>query len=237
MKNLYIFDVDGVLTDRSMPIEPKFKNWFMGWAQGTDVEICYVTGSNREKTEQQIGKDMLDLAPLSFHCLGNSIWINGTETVINEFTFTEDERNWLENEILKSPFNLKTGNHIEVRKGSINFSIVGRNASYEQRQLYKKYDEEKNERVDILERFINKFTHFDAFIGGDISIDICVKGGHKGFALSFLNPFAYENLYSFGDKYTKYGVDFPFTQYTAKNYKFFPIDDGYQQTFATIKKL
>jgi phosphomannomutase len=237
MKNLYIFDVDGVLTDRSMPVDAKFKEWFMGWAKNENVQVCYNTGSNREKTEKQIGKDMLDLAPISFHCLGNSIWIDGRETVINEFQLTQEEISWLENEVQVSPFPIKTGNHIELRRGSVNFSIVGRNANNEQRQLYKEYDTDKQERLDVLMRFLEKFTHFDAFIGGDISIDICVRGAHKGLSFNFINPFAYENVYAFGDKYMQYGVDHPFTYYGPKNYKFFPIDNGFTQTFVTINNL
>lgn len=237
MKNLYIFDVDGVLTDRSMPVDIKFKEWFMNWAQNKMYEICYNTGSNREKTEEQIGQDMLNLANTSYHCLGNSIWINGNETVVNEFTLTQEEMNWLENEVQQSNFAIKTGNHIELRKGSVNFSIVGRNANIEQRQMYKKYDDEKQERLDILKRFTEKFYHFDAFIGGDISIDICIRGAHKGAALKFLDPFAYRNVYAFGDKYKRYGVDFPLTQYNPINYKFIPIDNGYTQTFKVLQTL
>lgn len=237
MKNLYMFDVDGVLTERSMPIEPTFKKWFINWAKQDNVEICYNTGSNREKTEKQIGKDMLDLAPISFHCLGNSIWINGNETVINEFQLTHDEILWLENQVNISKFQTKTGNHIEVRKGSVNFSIVGRNANMEERLLYKKYDQQTNERLDIIKRFIETFTHYDAFIGGDISIDICIRGAHKGLSISLIDPYAYEKVYAFGDKYTQYGVDYPLAIYYPKNYKFIPIDNGYSETFTTIKKL
>ena len=66
------------------------------------------------------------------------------------------------------------------KTGSFNFSVVGRNANEEQREQYKIYDNEKQERLNIRESSKQKFPRFDVFIGGDISIDICLRGAHKG---------------------------------------------------------
>lgn len=238
-KQLFIFDVDGVLCDRSMPINPEFEQWFTVWAKSSNQEIHYLTGSNREKTELQIGKQMLDLASISFHCLGNSIWIDGYENVINTFDLNEEEIIWLENKVIQSPYPEKTGKHIEPRKGSVNFSIVGRNATIEQRLKYKEYDEQNNERLSILKEFITAFPHFDAFIGGDISIDICLRGAHKGLPLTYLPFMDYDAVYAFGDKGTQHGVDFPMTYLKSPlpHYKYIQIDNGYKQTWEILKTL
>ena len=46
----------------------------------------------------------------------------------------------------KSDFPVKTGRHYEERVGMINYSIVGRNATQEQRKLYEECDSDKQVR-------------------------------------------------------------------------------------------
>jgi phosphomannomutase len=237
IQKLFIFDVDGVLCDRSMPIDPEFKKWFLIWAKRFKHSIYYLTGSNREKTELQIGKEMLELADISFHCLGNSVWIDGRENIINTFQLNQDEINWLESKVKASPYPEKTGKHIEPRTGSVNFSIVGRNATVEQRLRYKQYDEETNERITILQEFIKTFPHFDAFVGGDISIDICLRGAHKGLALKYAPWNDYHSIYAFGDKGMEYGVDYPLSKFKALAYRYIQIDNGYKETWEILKNL
>ena len=230
-----MFDVDGVLCDRGMPIPEDFKQWFLNWAKRGQL-IHYNTGSNREKTIQQIGQEMVDLAEISFHCLGNSIYFKDKGVTINSFVLSEEETNWLMNQVIQSPFPLKVGNHIEHRQGSVNFSVIGRNATIEQRKQYREYDDVNQERLRILKEFVVRFPKYEAYVGGDISIDICLKDCNKALPLKLWIPH-HGPTYVFGDKGMEYGVDYPLRKFHKHNYHYVQIDDGYKQTWEFLKTI
>ena len=52
----YIFDVDGTLTPSRQQIDFDFLNFLLDFANRNDVYL--VTGSDRPKTIEQIGKDL-----------------------------------------------------------------------------------------------------------------------------------------------------------------------------------
>ena len=57
MENMkFIFDVDGTLTPSRRQIEPDFLQFFLDFVDNHEVYL--VTGSNREKTIEQIGVDL-----------------------------------------------------------------------------------------------------------------------------------------------------------------------------------
>ena len=74
---------------------------------------------------------------------------------------------------------IKTGNHIEDRGSMLNFSIVGRNCSLEQRMEYFEYDNRTGERESIANEINHRWDNIEAVIGGQISIDITPKGMNK----------------------------------------------------------
>ena len=76
----------------------------------------------------------------------------------------------------ESQFSLRTGNHIEERSGMVNFSVVGRNATAEQRAKYVEYDTVKNERTNIANAFNTMFPELQATVGGETGIDIAPRG-------------------------------------------------------------
>jgi len=239
MKNItWLFDVDGVLCDTGERATDEFKDWFINWAQ--DKRICLVTGSQREKTIYQVGQEIVDMAFMNFNCLGNSIWMYGKETLINQIVLHDDERNWLEDAVLNSRFHIKTGNHIELRNGSINFSTIGRNATPDQRLLYKQWELINKERDEISINFVNTFNRFEAYIGGDTSIDICLSGANKSQCIDLLpNEVLYSDslLYFFGDKCGPRGIDQPIS-YAVGILPFgksFSVT-GYKDTWAILKE-
>lgn len=229
----YVFDVDGVLCDRNENIDSEFKAWFKYWAK--DKEIYFVTGSERYRTIEQIGLDLVDMAKISFHCLGNSIWINGKEFLINQIKPTQEEYDFLNACMKTSNFICKTGNHIEIRKGSINFSVVGRNATKDQRKQYVQYDSLTQERLKIVREIKTKFPRLDAFLGGDVSIDICLRGADKA---QCYNLIATRKLHFFGDRTHPYGIDEPFAKLCRGDSLFsHQINNGYMQTWELLKTL
>ena len=65
------------------------------------------------------------------------------------------------------------------RVGMVNFSIVGRNASMEQRKAYEEYDAKFKEREKIVEKLSEKHNGLEFVIGGAVSIDIFNEGNDK----------------------------------------------------------
>ena len=177
---IFLFDIDGVLTDTGASIEPEFKDWFIHWRDTWNYTYVLVTGSTYERTLEQIGSDITENAVLVANCMGNSITQEGRSVTVNEFEFTEEENEFLQSKLETSPYPVRAGTHIALRPGSVNFSIVGRDATELQRQEYKHYDLVEQERLALAKEFKEKFPRFDVFIGGDISIDICLRGAHKG---------------------------------------------------------
>jgi len=203
--NSFIFDVDGTLTPSRGIIDPDFKIWFLDFCQSNRVYL--VTGSDYPKTEEQLGKDVLDRIKLLFNCSGNEVYHKKSLIQSNIWIPDADVTDWLEKELRNSKFPLRTGNHIEKRAGTLNFSVLGRNCTLKERQLYIKWDEESRERERISLAFNHKFSDLEARIGGETGLDIFPKGKDKSQVLSLIPK--EEKLYFFGDKNTPGGNDFP----------------------------
>lgn len=246
MNNLYVFDVDGVLCDRGENIDPDFKSWFLDWIENKKFSL--LTGSGREKTIDQISSIIVDKSVISYHCMGNNIWMNNREISINQFTLKKEEYDFIQDYINQHEFPIKTGYHIDIRKGSVNFSLVGRNATQEQRNFYTRFDNMFKDRLSFIRKFCSKFPRFEAYLGGDISVDICLAGCNKSQILEFCVPF--DNFYFFGDRCYEHGIDQPLSQYlTYRNLDhiktnmmdfpmiYFQINDGYKQTWEILKNL
>ena len=62
----------------------------------------------------------------------------------------------LERYVMNSDYHTKTGRHYEERVGMVNFSIVGRNATMEERKQYEEYDTEHREREKIVANLSEK---------------------------------------------------------------------------------
>jgi phosphomannomutase len=174
----YIFDVDGTLTPSLTKIDKKFHNWFLKWMDGKTVFL--VTGSDREKTLNQLGERIVFNANMAFHCSGNVLYAGDTILRKKRWSPTPEQVDWLNNELDSSKYPERTGKHFEHRDGAINFSIVGRNAVGDERTRYHEWDLKTNERVSMAERFKEKFPEIDAVIGGLTGLDIYPVGQDKG---------------------------------------------------------
>lgn len=232
----WVFDVDGVLCNTNELARPEFCSWFEQWSHGKKYYL--VTGGLRENTVAQMGQDIVDKSLITFNCLGNSIWQNNEQTLINQFTLTPEEQNWLEERVASSKFKFKTGRHINMRFGSMNFSTIGRNASMEERLQYKHWDLHHQERATIARDFVTLFPRFEAYLGGDISIDICLKGANKGRCVNVIRSHANDHIFFFGDKCYPGGIDEPFAKQCREDLgdKIFHVS-GYQETWNILKGL
>jgi phosphomannomutase len=198
-KICYIFDVDGTLTEPREEMNQSFANEFLFWSMGKQ---CYIsTGSDFQKTKQQVPWDVLDCFKSIFCCMGNEVR-NSIGNIIHksEFTLPDSLEQDLAVFLQNTAFPYKTGNHIEPRTGMVNFSIVGRNATQEQRKEYSAWDNANMERANIAEFINQNYPALDATVGGSISIDIIEFGQDKGQTIHYLENAGATKIVFVGDK-------------------------------------
>lgn len=201
----YVFDVDGTLTPSRSKMDPAFKDWFVAWQKTHNTYL--VTGSDYPKTLAQVGEEVIDNAKMIFNCCGNEVRIGKLITHASNWQPPHELIDALDEELTNSKFPLRTGNHIEIRTGLVNFSVLGRNADPVQRDTYKKYDEEHGERIEIALRLERQFEDIDFMIGGDTGIDIYPTGKDKRQVLDFIKSDG--PVIFFGDKTLPGGNDYP----------------------------
>tara|TARA_Y100000592_G_scaffold530_1_gene875 strand:+ start:401 stop:1678 length:1278 start_codon:yes stop_codon:yes gene_type:complete len=220
---VYIFDVDGTLTPSRLPMTKQFKKFFSVWL-GTHP-FYLVTGSDLPKLQEQ----MCGLEKLSngiFTCCGNQ-YFKPTENDFNsiydnKFKLSKKLKSTLEIILASNPYPHRFGNHIEDRGSMVNFSIVGRDCTQEQREDFFKWDNEKNERKKISTFLKHKFKDLDAVLGGQISIDIYPKGNDKSQVLQHIEqdfsiPFYNQPSFVFiGDRTKEGGNDYPLAKLMEK---------------------
>lgn len=200
----YIFDVDGTLTPSRGTIDVDFSWWFAKFAEANEVYL--VTGSDREKTLEQVGQTIYSLCKRVYQCAGNDVWEGHKNIYTNNIDIDPDMKAMLEQYLKDSKFGARTGNHIEVRPGLINFSIVGRNATSVERKMYVAWDSVTSERQEIADNLNAMFNDFDVTVAGETGVDIVPKGKDKSQILKdFDNP---KECHFFGDKMEFGGNDY-----------------------------
>lgn len=205
MSTAYLFDVDGTLTPSRRSMDPEFRIWFCNFISENAVYL--VTGSDYEKTVEQLGVTITENVKAVYNCSGNDVWIGGKNVHTNDWRLPEEMHTFLAERLTASGFPLRTGLHFEHRPGMLNFSVVGRNATMGERKLYVDYDTEHNERDTIVKEFNTMFgAEVVATAGGETGIDIYPVGKDKAQILSDLSY--YDSIVFFGDRCDPQGNDY-----------------------------
>lgn len=172
MVTYHIFDVDGTITPSRKPMEEDFVDKFYNFCK--DNKVILVSGSDLNMIAEQIPPHIFDIVKV-YGCAG----VEGSSLAINDQITDSRLLNRLEDLLNTSVYEKKTGNHIAQRKGMINFSIVGRNATDEDRTEYMKFDSFFSERENLVKLLKKEFPEYEICIGGEISIDITKVGVNK----------------------------------------------------------
>ena len=224
---IFVFDVDGTITPSRGKMDPEFKEFFLNFCK--DKEVHLVTGSDYAKTEEQVGSEVCHAVTGVFNCMANLLMVKGVEKYRNNFHLTDEERSALKNELYRSGFAIRTGNHIEERIGSVNFSIVGRNATALDRKVYIEWDNATNERNEICRRMNAAFPRLDCVVGGETGVDIFLKGNDKSQVITYVeHPFTF-----FGDRCERGGNDYPL--YVMADIAYWVSD--WQETYRIMKDI
>jgi phosphomannomutase len=161
-------------------------------------------------------------ASMVFPCSGNSVFIKGTEVYKSDWRPDDALLKCLEAELRASDYKLKVGGHIEYRPGMLNFSIIGRRCSQQDREQYYAWDTEHQERAAICQRLRTQFPELTFEIGGQISLDIYPNGADKSQILRYLTDYA---IYFFGDGIQPGHNDYSLAQALYGESRSFPVNN------------
>ena len=246
MDKIYIFDVDGTLTPSRLPMTKEFQKFFKKWIKKNKFYL--VTGSDLPKLQEQMCYFDIEAEGI-FTCCGNQFWkpdphiVNTSAELIynNKFELTTKLKNTLDIILMANSYPHRFGNHIEDRGSMVNFSIVGRNCTQEQREEFFKWDNERGERKKISTFIKQKFPDLDAVIGGQISIDIYPKGSDKSQVLDVIKQdrlVKLDEIIFIGDGIDNKGNDYPLAKLMNKkdNCSTFQTD-GWEHTKEILESL
>ena len=200
----FIFDVDGTLTPSRKQMDIGFSAEFLIFCCKFDTYL--VTGSDREKTIEQVGLDIYNRCKRVFNCSGSDIYDGNNSVFRSNWKPSNELISFLNDELDYSDFPIRTGNHIEHLPGGINFSILGRGeGSMDGRDEYVKWDMNTNERKDIVSRLNDNFPDLNVQIGGQTGLDI--SDSDKSQIIKFFN--FDDELHFFGDMMKEGQNDYP----------------------------
>ena len=176
---IYVFDMDGTLTPARKPMEADFAARFSLWLDEHKAFIA--TGSDISKVKEQVSEPILDKFAGVYCAMGNDLWHKGA--FLYHKDFTPEPELLADLEMLRQnsqyPYTFYP-NYIEKRTGMLNFSILGRDCPYEERERYNQWDSQNQERQKVSQYLSARYPQYDFVLGGSISIDIVKKGCGKG---------------------------------------------------------
>ncbi len=206
--NIYVFDMDGTLTPARQPMQKDFCHRFLPWLK---TKIAYIAaGSNYEKLTEQLPPDVVSSFSGIFSSMGNVYHQKGTEIYRNEIKLDKEMLKALERFRKSTAYPKKLfSNYMELRPGMLNFSILGRNCPFSEREEYNKWDNIHHEREFISKEMNKNFPEYDFSLGGKISIDIVQRGyGKEQIALYLRNKYPQDKIIFIGDRVVEGGNDY-----------------------------
>ncbi|MEZ5870643.1 MAG: hypothetical protein R3D32_02130 [Nitratireductor sp.] len=208
MQHVLVFDVDGTLTASRRAMEPEFAALFLQLAAHHPVYL--VTGSDCTKLCEQVPVAIRNVLKGAFCCSGNELWHNGKTVFSMSHSFPDDLSGFAMQLVDASRFPVRTGRHVEERTGTLNVSVVGRNAGEAERRSYVRHDTKFGEREAMIAAIEARFPDYEAHRGGQISIDISPRGWNKGrVAREILSRHPDARIDFFGDRISGRGNDEP----------------------------
>ena len=213
---IFLFDIDGTLTEPRTSMTPSFESWFYNWMQFKKVYL--VTGSDMNKVREQVSERIIENCDGVFCSMANELYIDGQIVYQNKLNLPEELEHWLHEQFDRSSYPVKRSNNFEYRPGMLNFSIAGRDSSVEERNAYYLWDLKNGERKRIADSInLNYRGEVEACVGGQISIDIQNTGNNKSLASKWIRQNDPGIQLFFGDKTEIGGNDNAIVQDIAAN--------------------
>ncbi|EKM81943.1 hypothetical protein AGABI1DRAFT_112131 [Agaricus bisporus var. burnettii JB137-S8] len=214
---LCLFDVDGTLTLARQGASKEMIDTLRQLRK--NVAVGFVSGSDLAKIIEQLetnGFNVINDLDYAFAENGLSAYKLGqllpSESFIN---FVGEEKykvlvNFILRYLADMDIPIKRGTFIEFRRGMINVSPIGRNATIKERIEFEKLDKEKRYREKFVQVLREKFSDYGLTfsIGGQISFDVFPNGWDKRYALRRVEDEGFDEIHFFGDKTFEGGNDY-----------------------------
>lgn len=229
MKN-FLFDVDGTLTPARETIKDEFASFFINWFsfrkhKGDNVYL--VTGSDKDKTVWQVGKQIWLSVDGCYQNSGNQLYKQGELVKESDWQMSADLHLDILELLESSKWYGIAETNIEERVGMVNISTVGRGADRFLRKKYFEWDKINKERYNICRALSNKYKNLHCSIGGEISIDIHLKGKDKS---QILRDMSGKTVF-FGDRCVVAGNDYIIA---SESDKYFHVKD-FEETWNILR--
>ena len=229
----FIFDVDGTLTPSRGKIDAEFLQFMLFFAGTNDVYL--VTGSDRQKTLEQVGLDLYNSCKRVYNCSGSDVYETDKNVYRDDWELPDNVERFLQDELDFSQFPIRNGNHIEKRPGGVNFSILGRDKDpFKGREEYINWNKIHNERRFIALRIMDTFPELSVALGGQTGIDIGPKGSDKSQILRDFNDD--DEIHFFGDRIEEGGNDYSLAKAVEKRCGFAYNVEDYTKTWKILSK-
>ena len=207
---LLLFDVDGTLTQPRKRITSCMESILN--IMKAKYMLGIVSGSDLNKIKEQLGDNIFDQCDYIFSENGlvahKGKSLIGNQSIVDYLGDLNIKKfiNFCLKYLSELDIPIKRGTFIELRKGLINISPIGRNCNQLERDEFEKYDKKEKIREKMITILKNKFKYLDLTysIGGQISFDVFPKGWDKSYCLKYLTN---HKIHFFGDKTEKGGND------------------------------
>lgn len=220
-KKLYIFDLDGTLTESKSKISPRMGKLLSKLLENKKVAV--ISGGKFSQFKKQLlSPNIIDktkytnLSAFPTNSTLHYVYKNNRWTKIYEEELSKSEKkdilgalkNLQESPIYKRPRKLY-GKTSEDRNSQITFSAIGQNAPLKAKTLWNKNSDNRPTYINFLK---NKLKKFEIKLAGLTSIDINRKGIDKAYGvkkiLKELNVSKKEAVF-IGDAFYRGGNDAP----------------------------
>ena len=211
-KRAFLSDNDGTLIIARKPIRGEMAETIVEFARR--YKFVIVTGSPFFDMEEQMPPEILTNPNIDYWCnMGNTLYREG-ELVYDANNVIDFEKfNPILQDILRScpyQYHKSFPRHYEIHANcAINFTMLGRpevgEPSLEDRNAYVEWDAKVGQRRWIIEYLSKLYPEYNMSLGGQISVDIVMKGCDKA---QVVNHYKDEyRLGYFGDRIYKTGND------------------------------
>ena len=131
---IYVFDMDGTLTPARLPMTAEFAIQFYEWQKTHKSFIA--TGSDFKKVEEQLPPSVISSFTGIYSSMGNVLSSKGSLIYQNNFKADSKLFAMLEDYRKNTTYpGTLYPNYIEERIGMINFSVLGRDCPYSEREF------------------------------------------------------------------------------------------------------
>ena len=237
MKKLFLFDVDGTIAESGQKMNKDIAELLNYSFKNSYTEIGIVGGGKLDKILWQTNEVKFDHYFSECGCVYNKLQTdnkklatcnNNLQLSLNNSLNLIYEKNIREHSLYNDiniliKLALKflsevdytlTGNFIDLRTGIIYISLIGLNATENERDYFKQLDKQFNYRKRLLDILQNKALELNIYnkihivYGGSVGIAIYPSEYDKRQIMNHINHNDYSEIHYFGDKYLQDGNDY-----------------------------